>query len=218
MADTCTNCNAILSPTSSSCPSCGSPRRSPSSSGTSGGGFCGSCGTVLASKFSPCPKCGHVKTTFAPPPQSGGFCGGCGGPLASKFSPCPKCGHVKTTFAPPPQYSNPGVNPQGGYPQGGYPQGGYPQGGLYKNEGTGLILSIVLGIFGLCGIGQIYAGRVGRGIGIMIGVWILVAIGIATMGIGLIAVLAVFIWQIFDTKKLCKKYNDFLASNGSPPW
>ena len=79
-------------------------------------------------------------------------------------------------------------------------------------------MSIVLGILGLCGIGQIYAGRVGRGIGIMIGVWILVAIGFATMGIGLIAVLAVFIWQIFDTKKLCKEYNDFLASNGRAPW
>ena len=195
MADTCANCNAILSPTSTSCPSCGSPRRSQSSGGANAGGFCGSCGTALASKYSPCPKCGHVKTTFAPP-QSGSFCGGCGGPLASKYSPCPKCGHVKTTF-------NPAVPPQGG---------------LYKNEGTGLILSIVLGIFGICGIGQIYAGRVGRGIGIMIGVWILIAIGIATMGIGFIAVLAVFIWQIFDTKKLCKEYNDFLASNGRAPW
>jgi len=195
MTDTCTNCNAILSPTSTSCPSCGSPRRSQSSGGANAGGFCGSCGTALASKYSPCPKCGHVKTTFAPP-QSGSFCGGCGGPLASKYSPCPKCGHVKTTF-------NPAVPPQGG---------------LYKNEGTGLILSIVLGIFGICGIGQIYAGRVGRGIGIMIGVWILIAIGIATMGIGFIAVLAVFIWQIFDTKKLCKEYNDFLASNGRAPW
>ena len=195
MPDTCTNCNAILSPTSTSCPSCGSPRRSQSSGGANAGGFCGSCGTALASKYSPCPKCGHVKTTFAPP-QSGSFCGGCGGPLASKYSPCPKCGHVKTTF-------NPAVPPQGG---------------LYKNEGTGLILSIVLGIFGICGIGQIYAGRVGRGIGIMIGVWILIAIGIATMGIGFIAVLAVFIWQIFDTKKLCKEYNDFLASNGRAPW
>jgi len=49
-------------------------------------------------------------------------------------------------------------------------------------------------------------------------VWILIAIGIATMGIGFIAVLAVFIWQIFDTKKLCKEYNDFLASNGRAPW
>ena len=174
VSDTCTNCNAILSPTSSSCPSCGTPKRSQSSGGTSGGAFCGSCGSVLASKFSPCPKCGHVKTTFAPPPQ----------------------------------YSNPGVNPQGGY----------PQGGLYKNEGTGLILSIILGIFGFCGVGQIYAGRVGRGIGIMIGVWILIVIGFVTMGVGLIVVLIVFIWQIFDTKTLCKTYNNFLASNGRPPW
>ena len=69
MTDTCTNCNAILSPTSTSCPSCGSPRRSQSSGGTNAGGFCGSCGTALASKYSPCPKCGHVKTKFTPPHQ-----------------------------------------------------------------------------------------------------------------------------------------------------
>ena len=162
MADTCTNCNAILSPTSTSCPSCGSPRRSQSSSGTSGGGFCG----------------------------------GCGGPLASKFSPCPKCGHVKTTF-------NPAVPPQGG---------------LYKNEGTGLILAIILGFFGLSGIGEIYAGRVGRGIGILIGGIILLVLMIVTMGITGIVYLIIFIWSIFDTKKLCREYNDFLGSNGRPPW
>jgi len=196
MADTCTNCNAILSPTSTSCPSCGSSRRSQSSSGTSGGGFCGGCGGPLASKFSPCPKCGHVKTTFAPPPQSSAFCGGCGGPLASKFSPCPKCGHVKTTF-------NPAVPPQGG---------------LYKNEGTGLILAIILGFFGLSGIGEIYAGRVGRGIGILIGGIILLVLMIVTMGITGIVYLIIFIWSIFDTKKLCREYNDFLGSNGRPPW
>ena len=69
MTDTCTNCNAILSPTSTSCPSCGSPRRSQSSGGANAGGFCGSCGTALASKYSPCPKCGHVKTKFTPPHQ-----------------------------------------------------------------------------------------------------------------------------------------------------
>ena len=69
MTDTCTNCNAILSPTSTSCPSCGSPRRSQSSGGANAGGFCGSCGTALASKYSPCPKCGYVKTKFTPPPQ-----------------------------------------------------------------------------------------------------------------------------------------------------
>jgi TM2 domain-containing membrane protein YozV len=93
-----------------------------------------------------------------------------------------------------------------------------PQGALYKNEGTGLILSIVLGLFGLNGIGQIYAGRVGRGIGIMIGSWVLIVVGVLTMGIGLIAYLAIFIWQIFDTKNLCRQYNEFVSQNGRPPW
>ena len=214
MVDTCTNCNAILSPTSTSCPSCGSPRRSPSSSGTSGGGFCGSCGTVLASKFSPCPKCGHVKTTFAPPPQSGGFCGGCGGPLASKFSPCPKCGHVKTTFAPPPQYSNPGVNPQGGY----------PQGGLYKSSGTTNLLSILCSILILTsGVGHLYLGQIGKGIGLMIGGWVLLIVGAATIffGVGIILLIGWFILWIYsmiDANKQCQIYNQFVSQNGRAPW
>ena len=196
MADTCVNCNAVLSPSSTSCPSCGSPRRSPSTGGGGGGGFCGSCGTTLASKYSPCPKCGHVKTTFAPPPQSGGFCGGCGGPLASKFAPCPKCGHVKTTF-------NPAVPPQGG---------------LYKNEGTGLILSIVLGLLGLVGVGQIYAGHVGKGIGMLIGGIICIALAFFTFGITAVIYIILLIWGAIDTKKLCREYNDFLSTNGRPPW
>ena len=196
MVNTCPSCGAIISTGSTTCASCGAPQRRQVSGG--GGGFCGSCGTALISKNAPCPSCGHVKTTFNPQPQqaSTGFCSSCGAALIGKSTTCMKCGYTKTKYNP--------MTP--------------PQGALYKNEGTGLILSIVLGLFCLNGIGQIYAGKVGRGIGIMIGVWILIAIGIATMGIGLIAVLAVFIWQIFDTKKLCKKYNDFLASNGSPPW
>ena len=92
------------------------------------------------------------------------------------------------------------------------------QGALYKNEGTALILSIVLGLFCLNGIGQIYAGKVGRGIAIMIGSWVLIVVGVLTLGIGLIAYLAIFIWQIFDTKKLCKEYNEFVSLNGRPPW
>jgi RNA polymerase subunit RPABC4/transcription elongation factor Spt4 len=219
VSDTCTNCNTVLSPTSSSCPSCGTPKRSQSSGGTSGGAFCGSCGTALASKFSPCPKCGHVKTTFAPPPQSGGFCGGCGGPLPSKFSPCPKCGHVKTTFAPPPQYSNPGVNPQGGYPQ-----GGYPQGGLYKSSGTTNLLSILFSILLVTsGVGHLYLGQIGKGIGLMIGGWILIIVGASTMffGIGflfLIGWFVLWIYSMVNANSECSKYNQFVSQNGRPPW
>ena len=203
MVNTCTSCGAIISTGSTTCASCGAPQRRQVSGG--GGGFCGSCGTALISKNAPCPSCGHVKTTFNPQPAmtvpaphggASGFCSSCGAALIGKSTTCMKCGYTKTKYNP--------MTP--------------PQGALYKNEGTGLILSIVLGLFCLNGIGQIYAGKVGRGIGIMIGSWVLIVVGVLTMGIGLIAYLAIFIWQIFDTKKLCREYNEFFSLNGRPPW
>jgi TM2 domain-containing membrane protein YozV/RNA polymerase subunit RPABC4/transcription elongation factor Spt4 len=194
VVNTCTSCGAIISTGSTTCASCGAPQRRQVSGG--GGGFCGSCGTVLISKNAPCPSCGHVKTTFNPQQANSGFCGSCGAALIGKSTTCMKCGYTKTKYNP--------MTP--------------PQGALYKNEGTGLILSIVLGLFCLNGIGQIYAGKVGRGIGIMIGSWVLIVVGILTFGIGLIAYLAIFIWQIFDTKKLCREFNEYVSQNGRPPW
>ena len=194
MVNTCTSCGAIISTGSTTCASCGAPQRRQVSGG--GGGFCGSCGTALISNNAPCPSCGHVKTTFNPQQANSGFCGSCGAALIGKSTTCMKCGYTKTKYNP--------MTP--------------PQGALYKNEGTGLILSIVLGLFCLNGIGQIYAGKVGRGIGIMIGSWVLIVVGVLTFGIGLIAYLAIFIWQIFDTKKLCREYNEFFSLNGRPPW
>ena len=194
MVNTCTSCGAIISTGSTTCASCGAPQRRQVSGG--GGGFCGSCGTALISKNAPCPSCGHVKTTFNPQQASSGFCYSCGAALIGKSTTCMKCGYTKTKYNP--------MTP--------------PQGALYKNEGTGLILSIVLGLFCLSGIGQIYAGKVGRGIGIMIGSWVLIVVGILTLGIGLIAYLAIFIWQIFDTKKLCREFNEYVSQNGRPPW
>ena len=194
MVNTCTSCGAIISTGSTTCASCGAPQRRQVSGG--GGGFCGSCGTTLISKNAPCPSCGHVKTTFNPQQANSGFCGSCGAALIGKSTTCMKCGYTKTKYNP--------MTP--------------PQGALYKNEGTGLILSIVLGLFCLNGIGQIYAGKVGRGIGIMIGSWVLIVVGVLTFGIGLIAYLAIFIWQIFDTKKLCREFNEYVSQNGRPPW
>jgi len=193
MVNTCTSCGAIISTGSTTCASCGAPQRR---QGGGASGFCGSCGTALASKYAPCPSCGHVKTTFNPKQAGGGFCSSCGATLTGKYAPCPKCGYTKTRY-------NPSVPPQGA---------------LYKNEGTALILSIILGILGICGIGQIYAGKVGRGVGMLIGGIILLIIGFATMGIGLIAYLGFFIWQIFDTKNLCRQYNEFVSQNGRAPW
>ena len=192
MVNTCTSCGAIISTGSTTCASCGAPQRRQVSGG--GGGFCGSCGTALISKNAPCPSCGHVKTTFNPQQANSGFCGSCGAALIGKSTTCMKCGYTKTKYNP------------------------MAAGAQYKNEGTGLILSILLGLLTICGIGQIYAGKVGKGIGIMIGSWVLIVVGVLTMGIGLIAYLAIFIWQIFDTKKLCREYNEFFSLNGRPPW
>ena len=201
MVNTCTSCGAIISTGSTTCASCGAPQRRQVSGG--GGGFCGSCGTALISKNAPCPSCGHVKTTFNPQPAmtvpaphggASGFCSSCGAALIGKSTTCMKCGYTKTKFNP------------------------MAAGAQYKNEGTGLILSILLGLLTICGIGQIYAGKVGKGIGILILGWVLIIVGFATGGILLIAYLGVFIWQIFDTKKLCREYNEFVSQNGRPPW
>ena len=200
MVNTCTSCGAIISTGSTTCASCGAPQRGQVSSG---GGFCGSCGTALISKNAPCPSCGHVKTTFNPQPAmtvpaphggASGFCSSCGAALIGKSTTCMKCGYAKTKYNP------------------------MAAGAQYKNEGTGLILSIILGLFTICGIGQIYAGKVGKGIGILILGWVLIIVGFATGGILLIAYLGVFIWQIFDTKKLCREYNEYFSQNGRPPW
>ena len=195
MVNTCTSCGAIISTGSTTCASCGAPQRRQVSGG--GGGFCGSCGTALISKNAPCPSCGHVKTTFNPQQAGGGFCSSCGATLTGKYAPCPSCGYTKTRY-------NPTVPPQGA---------------LYKNEGTGLVLSIVLGIFTICGIGQIYAGKVGRGAGILIAGLVLVyVLSWATSFLSLIGWIVLIIWSTIDTKKLCREYNEFVSQNGRAPW
>ena len=193
MVNTCTSCGAIISTGSVTCASCGAPQRRQSG----GGGFCGSCGTALTSKNAPCPSCGHVKTTFNPQQAGGGFCSSCGATLTGKYAPCPSCGYTKTRY-------NPTVPPQGA---------------LYKNEGTGLVLSIVLGILTICGIGQIYAGKVGRGAGILIaGIVLVYVLSWATNFLSLIGWIVLIIWSTIDTKKLCREYNEFVSQNGRAPW
>lgn len=93
----------------------------------------------------------------------------------------------------------------------------------YKSEGTTLVLAIVLGILGINGVGHIYVGKIGKGIWILIGSLILLAIGIATVafmvGYALIFVyVLIWIWQIIDSKKICKEYNDYLRQTGKTLW
>jgi len=45
------------------------------------------------------------------------------------------------------------------------------------------------------------------------------AIVLLAIGAGLlIGVVVLFFWQIFDARKLCRKYNDYVAEHGKRPW
>jgi len=118
----------------------------------------------------------------------------------------------------------------------------------YKSEGITLVLSIVVGLLGIMGVGHIYLGRVRRGVIILIigmtamgGVFIpFVMLGMlggleeepadptammAVMGGFAVAfipwgigMLVLFIWQILNARKLCKQYNEYFEEHGKPPW
>jgi TM2 domain-containing membrane protein YozV len=88
-----------------------------------------------------------------------------------------------------------------------------------KNPVIAAGLALVLGIFGLWGIGHMYAGRVGMGIGLLvtgliiaglIGVSvILTAIFIGYFGILLFGLLflAGWLWQAYDAYRTAERYN-----------
>ena len=186
------------------------------------GSTCTSCGAMISSGSPICASCGAPQKRVGSgghtsgQPSPGGFCGSCGTSLIAKYSPCPNCGHVKTTIYNP--QPNPG-NPNPGNPN--PPQYPQQQGGLYKNPTTALILSIVLGILGIEGIGQIYVGQVGRGVGILLAGFAFWIIGMLTAPYGLVILIGLFvlfIWQIFDARRLCREYNNFVSQNGRAPW
>src|SRR6267378_2360549 len=95
-----------------------------------------------------------------------------------------------------------------------------------KNEDLTLALSIILGLVGLAGISQIYLNKVAKGIGIMIISFILIGsiiyfispqmpetefnIPIAKSSFLIVAsvgYLGLYVYQIFDARKLCLTYN-----------
>lgn len=110
----------------------------------------------------------------------------------------------------------------------------------YKSPGTAALIAFVGAIFGLPGIGHMYVGHVGRGIGILLGglalyilAWLtfvgsLIAGGFGgganlfqagwTMAfiIGL-AYVALLIWQIFNARSLAKKHNERARITSADP-
>jgi len=88
-----------------------------------------------------------------------------------------------------------------------------------KSEGLAAVLSFVW-----AGLGQIYAGRVMRGFGIMvlgIVLWfvaIFLMFFVVTAIIAVIMIIAFWIWNVMDAYKSAQRYNDVIRSTGNRPW
>jgi uncharacterized membrane protein len=91
-----------------------------------------------------------------------------------------------------------------------------------KNESIAIILALLLGFVGLQGIGHIYAGKSGKGVGILIASIVMFVSGISMAFIQgsllsfvgaliLVVYFIMFIWQIFDARKSCQLYNQNLV-------
>ena len=71
------------------------------------------------------------------------------------------------------------------------------------------------------GIGHIYVGKIGKGIGILI-TGIILAVLLVFMAMASVILLFIFgiiylvfwIWQIFNARKLAKKFNELVRTNG----
>jgi len=135
------------------------------------------------------------------------FCEKCGTEITDKTRNfCSKCGEARNRNSNPARIQRPVE---------------------WKSESTTLVLSIILGLFGFQGVGHLYVGKIGKGIAYLIGSIIVagIAIGLIATGIGaiigvplLIVYLIMFIFQILDSKKACKYYNDYLEKHNERPW
>lgn len=106
----------------------------------------------------------------------------------------------------------------------------------FKNNGLAFLIAIIAGVFGFCGIGHIYIGKVLRGVLIMFIGWIPFGIGILVFlaefisqndpmmqGLDLsmiFGIVYVIMWiiQALDANRLAKKYNKYLMTNNKPLW
>lgn len=99
-----------------------------------------------------------------------------------------------------------------------------------KDTATAVIIALIGGLLGFCGIGHMYIGKVAYGIGLLIVGWGMLFLtwlgiigGITT---GILAPLAIFaliyivywIWQAYDVYKKAKYYNGQLKRYGNESW
>lgn len=118
----------------------------------------------------------------------------------------------------------------------------------YKSPGTAALIAFIGGIFALLGLGHIFVGKIGKGFGILVSgiiiyvLFVIMAVSLPGMlllglvesssgdaGSGVmifiimfilgIAYLVFWIWQIFNARKLAKKFNELVRTKGGKePW
>ncbi|MGB6462948.1 MAG: hypothetical protein WBF38_01820 [Nitrosotalea sp.] len=87
-----------------------------------------------------------------------------------------------------------------------------------KKVSVAVILAVILGLIGLQGIGHIYAENIKKGVGLLIVSIAIVIAGFSMVGsedsiikqVGtavLLGYIGMYIWQIFDARKVCKQHN-----------
>lgn len=144
------------------------------------------------------------------------FCPNCGKEVQADVAFCPSCGYNLRQAAAPATPARP------------MPSVPLEQ----KSTGVAAVLALVLDIFGLMGIGHIYVGKIGKGIGLLIAgivlailAWGSFIIGFVTFGFGFIGALffsvilfALWIWQTYDAYTLAKQFNRAVQETGRAPW
>ena len=88
----------------------------------------------------------------------------------------------------------------------------------WKSMGVTMVLTVVLGIVGLGGIGHLYLGKIIKGIVLCIVGIILLAVTIMTVLMGLVVLIPFALIVVYDAYRLCKRYNNDLEQTGRPPW
>lgn len=157
------------------------------------------------------------------------YCNNCGANLPEGTKFCPNCGADSGVDAQPakaqPQQAN--IQYSGTQPYAPPPT-------AYKPKEP--ILALILSWFVMLGLGHMYAGKVGKGVGLLAGGFVsgLVMSGgyflligfyygsgfglaIALIVIGGISAIIIALYAHIDAYQTAKKYNLFLKTNGRPP-